>query len=196
MTPPRDLKSACLAEAIRIIEEVGLEKLSLREVARRLGVSHQAPYKHFDSRDHILSEVTAAVFFDFAQFLDDREKTGDPWLDLRTLGLRYFEYAAAHPLRYRLMFSGALPSAEMFPAMTRRAEHAFSLLRAAIAALPRGERGADEVQADALFVWAAIHGLVDVMGSDAFRALELGPPAREAMVADTLDRIGASLAHH
>ena len=54
-----NLREACIAEAFRIIEDAGLEALSLREVARRLGVSHQAPYKHFPSRDHIVAEILA-----------------------------------------------------------------------------------------------------------------------------------------
>jgi len=44
---PGDLREACIREALAIIEVGGVESLSLREVARRLGVSHQAPYKHF-----------------------------------------------------------------------------------------------------------------------------------------------------
>jgi AcrR family transcriptional regulator len=44
-----------------IIGERGIEELSLREVARRLGVSHQAPYKHFPSRDHLLAEVVEST---------------------------------------------------------------------------------------------------------------------------------------
>ncbi len=44
--------------AASIIAERGVEALSLREVARRLGVAHQARYKHFESRDHIVAELT------------------------------------------------------------------------------------------------------------------------------------------
>lgn len=195
MEAPRDLKSACVSEAIKIIEEVGLEKLSLREVARRLGVSHQAPYKHFESRDHVLAAVVADVFKQFARFLDDRPKNGEPWGDLRSLGVRYFEYAAAHPLHYRLMFSGGLPSVATFPEMMRQAEHAFSLLRQAIAALPRGERSVGEIDRDALFVWSTIHGLVSVMEADAPKTLDLETTDPAALISSTLDRIGSSLAN-
>ena len=63
------LKAACLKAAREAIAEHGLEQLSLREVARRLGVSHQAPYKHFPSRDHLLAEVIRQCFEDFAASL-------------------------------------------------------------------------------------------------------------------------------
>ena len=84
---PGDLREACLVEAMAIIEQEGLEKLSLREVARRLGVSHQAPYRHYPSRDHLLVEVMRRCFRDFATFLDDRAKEDDPRKDLDVLRL-------------------------------------------------------------------------------------------------------------
>ena len=56
------MREACVEEALAIVGEAGLEALSLREVARRLHVSHQAPYKHFPSRDHILAEVVGRAF--------------------------------------------------------------------------------------------------------------------------------------
>lgn len=195
MQPAQNLRAACVAEAIKIIEEVGLERLSLREVARRLGVSHQAPYKHFDNRDHILSEAIAEIFAEFARYLDDRPLTGDPWLDLRSLGLRYFAYAAERPLHYRLMFSSMLPPVDAYPLMVRRARHAFALLKTSIAALPRGPRAEDDIERDALFVWATLHGLVGAMGWDAFGTLDLRETDRQAVIDATLSRIGASLAH-
>ncbi len=51
-----DLKEACVVAAQEVIAERGVENLSLREVSRKLGVSHQAPYKHYPSRDHLLAE--------------------------------------------------------------------------------------------------------------------------------------------
>ncbi len=50
---PVPLKEACVQAAHAFIVEHGVEQLSMREVARRLGVSHQAPYKHYPSRDHL-----------------------------------------------------------------------------------------------------------------------------------------------
>lgn len=194
MDAPRDPKAAYIAEAIKIIDEVGLEHLSLRDVARRLGVSHQAPYKHFASRDHILAAAAAQVFTEFARFLDDREITGEPWRDMRSLGLRYFAYAEARPRHYRLMYASVLPPAEAFPEMMARAQHAFGLLKMAIAELPRGPRSALEIERDALFVWSTIHGLVGIMRSDTVETLKLSTGDAAAMIEATLDRIGSALA--
>jgi len=51
---PLDLKEACVRAAREVIAERGIEALSMRDVARKLGISHQAPYRHFEGRDHLL----------------------------------------------------------------------------------------------------------------------------------------------
>lgn len=57
---PIDVREACIAAAHGVIAEQGIEKPSLRDVARRLGGSHQAPYRHCASRDHLLARAGAA----------------------------------------------------------------------------------------------------------------------------------------
>lgn len=90
---PLDLRDACVVAAQQVIAERGIENLSLREVARKLGVSHQAPYKHYPSRDHLLSEVMLRCFQGFAQNLDSRDRFDDPEKDLESLGLQCLCYA-------------------------------------------------------------------------------------------------------
>ena len=57
-----DLRAALLASAAQILEEQGVASLSLREVARRAGVSHNAPYRHFPDRDSLLAQMAAEGF--------------------------------------------------------------------------------------------------------------------------------------
>ena len=72
---PGDLREACVREALAIIAKGGVDSLSLRDVARRLGVSHQAPYKHFPSREHILAEVVGRAYAGFAAHLEKRPRS-------------------------------------------------------------------------------------------------------------------------
>jgi AcrR family transcriptional regulator len=163
-----DLREACIQKGLEIIGLEGLEKLSLREVARQLKVSHQAPYKHFASRDHILAEIVARVFGHFAQFLDQNSKTDDPDSDLALMGVAYLTYAARYPLQYRLMFGSPLPDGESHPLMMKEARHAFELL---CNALKRKDqklhraRMSEEVVLDALFIWSGLHGLASISSS-------------------------------
>ena len=96
--PPADsLRERCVAEALRVVEHEGVERLSLREIARRLGVSHQAPYKHFASRDHLLAEVVARLFDDFAAWMDASPGPEDPREALAEMGRRYLAFARERP---------------------------------------------------------------------------------------------------
>jgi AcrR family transcriptional regulator len=194
---PTDVKEACIEEALRIIDTAGVEQLSLREVARRLGVSHQAPYKHFPSRDHLLAEIVTRAYRSFADYLDRRPLTGDPAQDLGSMGIAYLDYARLHPLQYRLMFGTPLPEPGEHPAMLEHARHAYAVLLAALRVLPSasgGPRSARQVDHDAMFIWATLHGLASILQSDALRTLELAPERMQEFASETLVRIGAGIA--
>lgn len=194
---PPDLGEACVREALAIIADVGVEGLSLREVARRLGVSHQAPYKHYPSRDHLLAEVVNRAFLGFAAHLDARPCGGSPEEDLAAMGRAYIGFALAHPLQYRLMFGTPLPDPAHHPEMMKSAQHAFGLLRDSIARLAERHGGGSplgQVQLDALFVWATVHGLSSLLRTHALGTLDLPPDVLEAAVPHTLQLIGAALA--
>lgn len=191
-----DLREACVREALAIIETDGLERLSLREVARRLGVSHQAPYRHFPSRDHILAEVVSRAYDDFARFLEARERTGDPEADLGSMGQAYLAYALAHPLQYRLMFGTPLPDPEAHPEMMRTARHAFAMLTDGLRAV-RAARGAtpaeEALRLDGLFVWSALHGLAAIAKANVAGTVGLSPTLMDRAGGHVLEMIGAAL---
>lgn len=169
-----ELKEACVRAAREVIAERGIEHLSLREVARKLGVSHQAPYRHYPSRDHLLAEVLRRCFEAFAQALDARERADDPMLDLGALGRQYLSYAARHPLEYRLMFGTPWPDLDAHEALRRDAVHAFDVLRDALRRLYAGDAARKaELDLHAMFIWSAMHGLVGITQGDVMRCLTL-----------------------
>ena len=190
---PEDLKNACIDEALSIIEEQGLDGLSLREVARRLGVSHAAPYKHFASRDHILAEVVGRTYRNFASHLEARPKARTAHEDLHNMGLAYVQYAFEHPLHYRLMFDTALPDPESHPGMLADAQHAFALLQKGVEAVHDAMRGAgphDETDHDALFIWSTLHGLVGAMQSDAMKTVDVSKRKMQRAIPEIMLRMG------
>jgi len=175
----RDLKEECIREGLKIIAKDGIGKLSLREVARRLGVSHQAPYKHFASRDHILAAIVARSFDAFARHLDRHPKTDDPDAEMGKMGQAYLDYARRHALEYGLMFNTPLPDGRKHPEMMANAKHAFALLCDALRrkTLQRGRALDDEaVMLDALFIWSGLHGLASIAASSTVDTLEITPP--------------------
>jgi AcrR family transcriptional regulator len=97
------LRAAVLTAAGALIEKEGLASLSIREAARRAGVSHNAPYRHFPDRDALLAALAADGFTALERFLHG--KSG------RELGEAYVRFALAHPQRFRLMFMKGEPRA-------------------------------------------------------------------------------------
>lgn len=186
--PAVELRDACIAAAREVIARQGIESLSLRDVARRLGVSHQAPYKHYPSRDHLLAEVLRRCFEQFAQHLDAREHFDDPYRDLASLGHQYLDYAREHPLEYRLMFDTPWPATARDSDQLHDSTRAFDILRQVLRRV-HGE-GADQrerVDLDAMFVWSAMHGLVGVMNGHAVDRLDLQPKVLERVVRHVID---------
>lgn len=170
------IKERCVQQAMSVIADRGLEGLSLREVARQLGVSHQAPYKHFESRDHLLAEVIRRCLRDFAAALNQSGIAPDgaarpPEEAMRQLGVTYLDYAMQNPLAYRLMFGTPWPEAAKSLGLDVDARAAFDVLADRLSKVKRYD-DAHALRHDALFVWSAIHGLAGVIESEAMCYLD------------------------
>jgi AcrR family transcriptional regulator len=191
---PLPLKQACLRAAHQFIAEHGVEQLSLREVARQLGVSHQAPYRHFPSREHLLVEVMRKCFQDFAAFLDDRGTHADPRRDLGALGERYLAFAATHPVEYRLMFGTPWPAQGEALGLATDAMHAFNVLRRVLARV-HGEHASmrQRIDLDAMFIWANMHGMATITQSNVMAHLRLAPKVESGAAPHMFEMIGAAL---
>lgn len=191
----RDLREDCIAQALAIIDKAGIEALSIRDVARRLGVSHGAPYKHFPSRDHILAEIVARAFQSFADHLDARRRSDDPFADLANMGVAYLDYAERHPLQYRLMFGVPLPDADRHPGMMACGQHAFALLTDAVGrihAFQGREPDPTEIELDSMFVWSTMHGLATIRQTHAGKGPKMAA-AEERTAAHIRQKILAAL---
>jgi AcrR family transcriptional regulator len=190
------LKEAFIDEALAIIEKQGVEALSLREVARRLNVSHQAPYKHFATREHILAAVLARCYGEFAGFLEARPRSPDDWTDLENMGLAYLQYARENPLKYRLMFNSAIPDPADHPLMVEKAEHAFDILHRKLTGMRLRQTYdpiKDAARHDALFIWSCLHGLASLSEADATRNLSLSEDDKRVAVRNAMQRMSLAL---
>jgi AcrR family transcriptional regulator len=189
-----ELRDACIVAAHEVIEERGLENLSLREISRKLGVSHQAPYKHYPSREHLLAEVLRRCFERFAAYLDARKQFEDPAEDLESLGLRYLRYAKEHPLEYRLMFSTTWPQAAGATVLSADVTRGYDILREVLTRMHGGAAAKRElVELDALYIWSMVHGLAGVMNSQCMDLLGLKTKVIKQAVEHAMGRASLGL---
>ena len=189
-----DLKAACVQAAHEFIAEKGIEHLSLRDVARKLGVSHQAPYRHYPSKDHLLAAVIARCFREFASFLDARPHFDNPDEDLAAMGQQYIRYALSHGLEYRLMFGTTWPDAAEDSELIQDALHSFNVLRKVLRRIHGSGRGAREkVDLDAMFIWSTMHGMVTIAQSNVMQHLQLTAKAQAHMPQHVFDMIGVAM---
>ena len=187
------LRERCLDEALQAIAAEGVEALSLRAVARRLGVSHQAPYKHFASRDHLLAEVIRRCLRQFAGHLRASGEGRDAGAAMRALGQAYLDYALARRLEYRLMFATPWPEVAFAADLGTDARAAFDVLCARLAAVRPDLRGAP-LEQHALFVWSAMHGVAGVLESGSMRYLGMDQSAQAAAVAHVMQVVEQAIA--
>ncbi len=105
-----DLRAALIQSALEIIEEIGPQGLTIREVARRAGVSHAAPYRHYANKDELILAVVEHGFELLHHNMQQaREEAGDdPLAQFAASGEAYVDFALGYPTYYRVMFSGDL----------------------------------------------------------------------------------------
>jgi AcrR family transcriptional regulator len=145
-----DLSHELVSRGLEALEEKGPDGLSLRELARAAGVSPNAPYRHFPSKEDLLLELIRHGFEDLASALQE-ECNGGPD-ELERMGDAYTRFALERPHLFRLMFSGRLPAnpGESFRAMVILGE----------AVRRRLPEGADDLSIvkSALGAWTLVHG--------------------------------------
>lgn len=188
-----NLRDACVEAAREVIAQEGIEQLSLRDVARRLGVSHQAPYRHFPTREHLLAEVMRRCYAQFAEHLQARAPQPDARADLHALGERYLHFALSHPLEYRLMFNTPWPKTAEQPELVDHANQAFDTLRRVMARVHGVKAPTPAVDLDALFVWSTMHGLAGILSANCTSHLTLSSTVHKKAVARVMDLIGRGL---
>jgi AcrR family transcriptional regulator len=157
-----DLRQALIAAAEQLVVERGVDGFTLREAARRAGVSPAAPAHHFKDMRGLLTAVALLGFRDFAAALEaaDRRGGADPQLRLREQGAAYVAFALQYPGRFLLMFRHDKHDKDDadFSATARRAYRILEdAVRAGTGTPPDAVLGS-EGQGLLLAMWSIVHG--------------------------------------
>jgi len=159
-----DLRRALLDSALKLFAERGRFDFTMRELARSVGVTHNAPYRHFEDRWALQNALAAegfALMRERSLLLAAREK-GDPRARIARLGEGYVRFALENPHTFQLMFLRPIKGASTD--LSRAARDCFAPLEEAIAnaaalGMLRPELRKQEV---ALSAWALVHGLASL----------------------------------
>lgn len=168
-----DLNRALLDAAIALHAEVGFEKLSLREVARRIGVSHAAPAHHFKDKAGLLTAIAAEGFELMTEQLEAAAAAPAPEgkSDLFSLGFIYVGFAENHPAHFDAMFQTVLINKDDARYL-EASQAAYAALRHQVHALQESgwRPDADPTELTSA-TWALVHGLSQLRGTAIFDAL-------------------------
>lgn len=150
-----DLREALVEAGLAILAEGGgVAALSLREAARRAGVSAMAPYRHFADKEALLAAIATVGFERLAAAQREAEAAApSPVAALKGQGIAYVAFACANPALFRLMFGAGAP--HKHGDLAAAGKVSFDLLAARVAGLPSREPIPDRVLAH----WSLMHGL-------------------------------------
>jgi AcrR family transcriptional regulator len=176
-----DLRRTLLAAARETLERDGHAPLSLRELARAAGVSHNAPYRHFADREALLDALCADGFSELVSEL--HSAVGDSAAErLAATGQAYVRFADRHPGLFTLMFQPA--TAEQRPLTLSVAQPAYQVLSDAVEAIT-----GTATPVDVTAMWAVAHGLATLRMTGM-----LPEQSRAAVVRDVTARVASMLA--
>ncbi|WP_158213377.1 TetR/AcrR family transcriptional regulator [Pigmentiphaga sp. NML080357] len=162
-----DLRQALLDAAQSILEERGLEGFTLRECARRAGVSHAAPAHHFGDVAGLLTAFAASGFRQLSALMRAYREAApaEPEAQLRAVGLAYIDFAIGHRAQFQLMFRDdrlAPGDSGLDEAGREAAGHLSDTLAAALATRGLAEKGPD-FDRRLILAWSAVHGFATLL---------------------------------
>jgi AcrR family transcriptional regulator len=187
------LRRALVEEAARTIQRHGMERLTLREVGRELGVSRTALYRHFADKSALLAAVAAAGFRAFRRSLQDAwEQGGRGVAGFDAMAHAYVHFAVTQPSYYRVMFGGAIGAGSGDPELVAEGTAAFQVLvEAIVAQQDQGLIGRDDPVQLGRYIWSVVHGIAMLAIDGRFGR---APAEVEALVAFSVRHIREGIA--
>jgi len=187
-----DLRAALLEAALQIIEEIGPQGLTIREVARRAGVSHAAPYRHFTDKDELILAVVERGFELLETSMQAaRDAAGDDELSrFAASGVAYLDFALGYPTYYRVMFSGDLLNSNGKEALRHTSAATFKQMQEDLVTAQRlGVVREGDPKLQAISIVSSVHGFVSLANDNRIGDLTDGDADIETMKAFVLSSI-------
>lgn len=159
-----NLKEALVEAGLEILAESGLEGLSLRTCAARVGVSHTAPKNHFGNMNGLLTAIAAQGYGQLAEWMRRGLPADATRQQIRNAAFEgYVDFARARPALFELMFSGGRTNRDD-PELKAGVGECFGILREASQNLDWDKAGAPDAELRAqIMSWSLVHGFAQLV---------------------------------
>jgi AcrR family transcriptional regulator len=159
-----DVRAGILQASLALMNEGGLGALSMREVARRAGVSHQAPYHYFQDREAILAELAGDGFDQLYDYMVSAIGLArDRASKNRAMGEAYVRFALNHPEVFRLMFRCEMCDLSRYPEAKAKAERCFNVVVETLGASGAASDKSNPDLTPVIASWSVAHGLATLL---------------------------------
>ena len=138
----------------------GIDNISLRNIAKIAKVSQMAPYRHFESKEHLLAEVATLGFDNFSQEMNENRSRENPAGDLVKCGVTYVEFGLKNKYIMELMFQYPIKTSD-FSGLSTAVDKAFGILQDRIKHLHQDNEEA--TQLNSMSMHAYVHGLLTII---------------------------------
>lgn len=156
----REFREAFAQTGLRAYIEEGIDGISMRKVAKRMGVSQATAYRYFDDKEEMLSVVRAAAVERFVTNLQLARGTLRSRPAARAIGKAYLDFAVGNPDLYRLIFDVQQPAAAHFHELAGATARAKDIMRSYVFEMAQDGLIIGEPETLSIILWSGAHGLV------------------------------------
>lgn len=159
-----NLAQTVLDAAVEAVTESGPEKLSMRDLARRAGVSHAAPAHHFGDKAGLLTAVAVQGFNLLAESLNAEQQRSGDFLEV---GVAYVRFGVEHRAHFEVMFRPDLYHADDRGVVAAR-QRATDALYGGVVSVTHGQQTDQDTQLGGIAAWSLVHGFATLWLNEAF----------------------------
>lgn len=183
-----NLKSALIEAGLKILKNEGAHKLSLREIAKVAGVTHMAPYRHFENKEALLADIAENGFKLLKENIEQNieEYNENPRQQLIEISKTYVRIAIENPEYFNVMFGGFISEQSKYENLEKISAQTFDRF---IYVIKEGQKSGmirdDEPKQIAVTLWSMLHGIANLLINESLIFLNINSEKYE----DYLDKM-------
>lgn len=179
-----DVENACIQAAFELLDEKGFHQLNIREVTKRVGISHNAPYRYFKSKEELFVILIIRIYDEIIKVLDDVISTskGDIDEDYKKLVRSFVVYVIRNREKYRLLSFYTVQNPRIYPNLMVAANELFSKIHEVLARyLKEFDKSEEDTVKFIIFCMSTIRGYATMVIEN---KLELAYPEQQVVVSN------------